>query len=415
MRVIQSFRHSIGDVPLLFVGLAMGAFGVAMVYSAGQLDVPSRIVAGLWRMQLVWLAIALGAFLLVTRIQARWYEWVAIPAYVVAVLLLVLTLAIGGGQGTAASQKSWIFVGPVAIQTAQFASIATILMLARMMGSWREPPATVWALWKPIAIVGVPLLLIMAQPDLGTGMVQIAILLAAMYWAGVPLGLLFMLLSPALALFLAFQGWMFSVYMLLLIAFLYLYRARLSEWIAVLGANLAAGAIAVPLWNSLAPYQQARLLVFIDPSIDPRGSGWHVIQSKVAIGSGGLFGKGWTLGTQKRLAFLPEQHTDFIFSVVGEELGFLFGAVPVLLAFAFILWRLARISERVTDPFAGIVVFGIFGAWFAHVLVNIGMTAGVMPIAGIPLPFLSYGGSFLLATFIALGMAERIAAEHGRT
>jgi rod shape determining protein RodA len=137
------------------------------------------------------------------------------------------------------------------------------------------------------------------------------------------------------------------------------------------------------------------------------------LQSRVAIGSGGLFGKGFTQGTQKRLAFLPEQHTDFINSVIGEEFGFV-GTVGVLLGFGFILWRLARIAEKSPDPFAGIVVFGIFGAWFAHVIVNVGMTAGVMPITGIPLPFLSYGGSFLLATYVALGMAQRIAAEHGK-
>ena len=139
----------------------------------------------------------------------------------------------------------------------------------------------------------------------------------------------------------------------------------------------------------------------------------HVIQSRVAIGSGGLLGKGYTLGTQKRLAFLPEQHTDFIFSVVGEEFGFV-GTMAVLAAFGFVLWRLAKIAERVADPFAGVVVFGIFGAWFAHIIVNIGMTVGVMPVTGIPLPFLSYGGSFLLATFVALGIAERIASEQGK-
>src|SRR5690606_21269498 len=163
----------------------------------------------------------------------------------------------------------------------------------------------------------------------------------------------------------------------------------------------------------LAPFQKNRLLVFLDPSIDPRGAGWHVIQSRVAIGSGGLFGKGFTQGTQKRLAFLPEQHTDFTFTVVGEEIGFI-GTAGVLFVFGLILWRMARIAEKVADPFAGIVVFGIFGAWFAHIVVNIGMTVGVMPITGIPLPFLSYGGSFLLASYLALGMAQRIAAEQGR-
>jgi rod shape determining protein RodA len=125
-----------------------------------------------------------------------------------------------------------------------------------------------------------------------------------------------------------------------------------------------------------------------------------------------MFGKGYTAGSQKRLAFLPEQHTDFIFAVIGEELGFI-GAALVVVVFGAILWRLARLAERTTDPFAGIVAFGIFGAWFTHILVNVGMTAGVMPITGIPLPFLSYGGSFLLATFIALGIAERVASEQG--
>ena len=138
-----------------------------------------------------------------------------------------------------------------------------------------------------------------------------------------------------------------------------------------------------------------------------------MIQSRVAIGSGGLFGKGFTQGTQKRLAFLPEQHTDFIFSVIGEETGFI-GTTLVLLAFGIILWRLVKVAERVADPFAGIVVFGIFGAWFAHILVNVGMTVGVMPVTGIPLPFLSYGGSFLLATFLALAIVQRIAAEQAR-
>lgn len=239
------------------------------------------------------------------------------------------------------------------------------------------------------------------------------VLIATLYWAGTSPALLFLLISPMVALFLAFMGWIFSVYMIALIAFVYFYRMELWEAVAVIGANLAAGTIAVPLWNSLEQYQKNRLLVFLDPSIDPRGSGYHVIQSRVAIGSGGVFGKGFTEGSQKRLAFLPEQHTDFIYAVIGEELGFIGGAL-VILAFGFILWRLARLAERLTDPFSGIVVIGILGAWFTHVLVNIGMTLGVMPITGIPLPFLSYGGSFLLATYLALGISQRVALEQGR-
>jgi rod shape determining protein RodA len=253
----------------------------------------------------------------------------------------------------------------------------------------------------------------MKQPDLVTAMVFGGVLLTTLFWGGVTLGMIFLLISPLPSLFLAIPSWMFSVYMLFLLAFLYIYRTYLGEAILVVTVNLAAGTIAVPLWNSLEDYQRNRFLVFRDPYIDPRGAGYQHIQSRVAIGSGGLVGKGFTQGSQKRLAFLPEQHTDFIYAVIGEEFGFI-GAAGVVLLFGLILWRLAKIAERLTDPFAGIVVFGILGAWFTHILVNVGMTIGVMPITGIPLPFLSYGGSFLLATYLALGVVERLASEQGR-
>ena len=187
-----------------------------------------------------------------------------------------------------------------------------------------------------------------------------------------------------------------------------LHRREGRIWLA----NVVAGAVALPLWNSLEPYQQNRFLVFLDPSVDPRGAGYNLIQSRVAIGSGGWFGKGFTEGTQKRLAFLPEQHTDFIFAVIGEEWGFL-GVAFVLVTFGLIFWRLVRIAERSSDPFASLVPFGLFGSWFAHVLVNTGMTVGIMPITGIPLPFLSYGGSFLLVNLMAVAIIQRVAAEAG--
>ena len=413
MALTDRIRAVFGDPLLFLLVVGLSAFGVAMVYSAGQLDVIDPAVLGAWRRQALWLGISVVALALVMRIEVKWFEWAAVPLYVIALATLVLTLIFGTGAGTAQGVKSWLRIGGFSVQPSQFANIATILMLGRLMGGWRETPQSMFALWKPIAVVVVPLLLVLAQPDLGTAMVFGAVLLATLYWAGTPAGVLFMLLSPILALFLAIQSWMFSAYMIGLIAFLYFYRVYLWEGTLVVVANLAAGTIALPLWNSLEPYQKARLQVFLDPTVDPRGAGWNVIQSRVAIGSGGLFGKGFTEGTQKRLAFLPEQHTDFIFSVIGEEWGFV-GTTVVLVTFALILWRLVRIAERVADPFAGIVVFGIFGAWFAHIVVNVGMTVGVMPVTGIPLPFLSYGGSFLLASFLALGMAQRIAAEQAR-
>lgn len=414
MGFAQRLRSWLGDPVLIMAVLVMSLFGAAMIYSAGQLDQPDPVVGRAWRQQLIWLTISIIVLAVTMQIPVRWLEWIAVPAYFLGLAVLAATLVIGTGAGTAASMKGWIRVGGFAVQPAQFANVATVLMLGRVMGSWRDLPQTVWGLWKPIAITIVPMLMILAQPDLGTAMVFGGVLLATLFWANTPLGIMFLLMSPVLGLAFAYVGtWIYSIYMILLCGFLWLYRARVSEWVVVLMLNVAMGTIAWPLWESLEPYQKARIVSFVDPSLDPRGSGYQVIQSKVAIGSGGIFGQGYLDGPHKRLRFLPEQQTDFIYAVIGEETG-LIGAGLVLVGYLIVLWRLIRLAERLPDPFAGIVVFGIAGAWFTHILVNVGMTLGVMPVTGIPLPFLSYGGSFLIASFIALGVAQRVALEQGR-
>jgi rod shape determining protein RodA len=238
------------------------------------------------------------------------------------------------------------------------------------------------------------------------------ILFAMLFWAGAPIALLLLVLSPVAALVLAFDITIWSWYIVGLIGALYLYRYRLflAESVAVVLANFAAGTIARPLWSSLAEYQRNRILVFLDPETDPRGAGYQLIQSMVAVGSGGLTGQGFTMGPQKRFDFLPEQHTDFIFSVVGEELGFR-GTVLAIAAFAYVLSRLVKMADQASDPFAGLVLLGIFGAWLVHVFVNIGMTIGLVPITGIPLPFVSYGGTFLFMSWVAVAIAVRVAHE----
>lgn len=414
MAIGRKLRALFGDPTLAIAVIGLTLYGIAMVYSAGVLDAPKPGVAHAWRAQVMWLVISLVAMAVVMRVQVRWIEWMAIPLYAIGILALIATLVIGTGQGTAEGTKSWLVFGPMHVQPSQFANLATILMLGKVMGGWREAPHSLWELWKPLAIIALPMMLVLAQPDLGTAMVFTGVMIATLYWAGTPVSIMFMLISPGLALFIAIKPWMFSLYMIGLIAWLYFYRAYMWEAVLVVTMNLLMGTVGGPLWGHLKDYQKKRLLVFLDPQIDPRGAGYNVIQSKVAIGSGGLYGKGFLHGTQKRLAFLPEQHTDFIFAVIGEEMGFLFGTLVVLGIYGIILWRLVKLAERLSDPFAGIVVFGIFGAWFTHIIVNVGMTVGIMPITGIPLPFLSYGGSFLLATFLALGVAQRVASEQGR-
>jgi rod shape determining protein RodA len=268
----------------------------------------------------------------------------------------------------------------------------------------------------PSAIVALPLGLVMLQPDLGTAQAFVGILFAVLFWAGTSVRLLLLLASPLPALILSYSTPVWSVYICAVVLALYLWRNEVffHESVAVVLANVAAGTIAQPLWNSLASYQQNRLLVFLDPQVDPRGAGYHLIQSKVAVGSGGIGGKGFTLGTQKRFDFLPEQHTDFIFSVVGEELGFI-GVTLALVAFGYVLSRLIRLAEAQQEPFAGLVLLGIFGAWLVHIFVNIGMTVGLVPVTGIPLPFVSYGGSFLLMSWVATAVAVRVAHDEMRT
>ena len=402
---------TLGDPVMFGVIITMTMFGIAMVYSAGVLDVPSTIVAGLWRTQLLWFALAMLVTPLILKVPVIWLEWASQPIYAVCVVLLVLTLFIGTGAGTAESVAGWINIGPIRIQPAEVAKIGVILMLARVLGAWREPPTTIWDLWKPIAVVIVPMALVMLQPDLGTALVFTSVMLAMLFWAGTPLSMLFLLASPVIGLFFSVNVYLWAAYFIILVGLVVLwYKPFLAEGVVILLANVVAGTVAQPLWNTLQPYQKNRFLVFLDPSIDPRGAGYNLIQSRVAIGSGGWFGKGFLDGSQKRLAFLPEQHTDFIFAVIGEEFGFI-GVAAILIGFGFIFWRLVRISELSPDNFASLVPFGLFGSWFAHVVINTGMTVGVMPITGIPLPFLSYGGSFLLVNLMAMAIIQRIAAE----
>ncbi|MEN9509257.1 MAG: rod shape determining protein, partial [Gemmatimonadota bacterium] len=305
------------DFPLLLLALALSAFGIAMVYSAGQVDAPTRFIQMLWQRQLAFLVVALVAAWVVTRGSVRLLEWTAWPLYAVSCTLLVLVLFIGTGAGTAASVKGWLSIGGVRIgQPAELAKLATTLMLARVLAAQRESIRSLVDLWRPLAVVGLPWLLVMRQPDLGTGIVFIGICFAMLFWAGVAWQLLVMLASPGISLILAFSTGVWGAWFLLLVALVLWYRPYLVEGVVVVVANVVTGVVAPLLWDALKPYQQKRLLVFLDPSIDMRGSGYHVTQSKVAIGSGGLFGQGFTLGSQKRLNFLPEQQTDFIFSVV---------------------------------------------------------------------------------------------------
>jgi rod shape determining protein RodA len=396
------------DRQLIAVTFALVLFGLATLYSAGQTDVPTR-AAGVWHRQFMWVGIGIVGAWVIFNVSLRVLEWIAPALYGFSLLMLCVVLAVGTGAGTAESSHSWISVGGHQIgQPSELAKVATVLMLARFLSGRKEPPRSLKDLIGPSLIVGVPCLLVLKQPDLGSAFVFVGIYFAMLFWAGVRPRMLFLLASPVISLLLAFNTLAWGIWMIIFVAIIVAWRPYVWDWVVFLTANVAMGAVAMPLWKRLAPYQQNRLLTFLNPEADPRAAGYHAIQSRVAIGSGGWFGTGYTQGPQKRLAFLPEQHTDFVFSVVGEELGFV-GVLIALGLFLMLFLVLLRIARRATDSFSSLTVFGIVGLFFTHVFENVGMTVNLMPITGIPLPLFSYGGSFFIICSLCLGLALRVA------
>lgn len=386
----------------LAVTLALG--GIALLYSASQTATGTD--AAYWQFQLIWLFVALVVYAVIGVLPMRWIEKITRPAYALSLVMLVAVLAFPAISGA----RSWIRFGAVGFQPSEFAKIATILVVAQWVARLKAPPHGLTALVAPALLVGIPATLTLLQPDLGTAIVYVLLLAALCFWAGTPPVVVFLLLSPLVSVLLTFSLPLWSLYVLALGGLLFLLRPPRSTWLYVGATNLLMGIVALPLWNQLAGYQKDRLLIFLQPESDPRGAGWNVIQSKVAIGSGGWFGKGFLEGTQKRLAFLPERHTDFIFSVLGEELGFL-GVLVAFALFGMLLLEGVRIAERNPDPYASTVAFGLVALIASHLAINTAMTVGMMPITGLPLPFVSKGGSFLVVCFAAVALWRKIWIE----
>ncbi len=396
------------DRPLLLAVAALILPGIATVYSAGQTDFPT-IAAGIWQRQMVWIAIGMVGAAVIFRVPHRLLESLTPFLYVASIALLLATLVFGTGAGTAAGSKSWIAIAGIRLgQPAELAKLATILMLARHLAGRRNQPRSAFDLLPSGIIVGIPLLLVGLQPDLGSALVFLGIFFSMLFWVGVSPWLLLLTASPIISLILAFSTGLWGAWIVLITVLLLWLRPYMLEALVMWGMNVVMGVVALRLWTGLAPYQQNRILSFLNPEVDPRATGWNVIQAKVAIGSGGLLGKGFLEGTQKRLAVLPSQHTDFIYPVLAEEFGFL-GVMVSLFLFAVFFFVLIRIARHAVDTFSCVVVAGIAGLMLTHVVVNVGMSVRLMPVTGIPLPFYSYGGSFMLICLLCIGLTLRVA------
>lgn len=317
-------------------------------------------------------------------------------------LLLVMIIGV-----TASGSQRWISFAGFNVQPSEFAKLGLIISLAGLLH--KNTASQLGGMIKALAITAIPWGLVFLQPDLGTSLVFGAITLGMLYWANANPGWLILLVSPAVSAILFniyIPAWLMWVALMGTVA-LWTLPWRWWGFLGALSINLVAGRLGQLFWNLLQDYQKDRLVLFLDPDKDPLGGGYHLIQSRIAIGAGQLWGQGLNQGTQTQLNFIPEQHTDFIFSAVGEELGFV-GGIIVLLAFWIVCLRLVIIAQNAKDNFGSLIVAGVLSMIIFQVLVNISMTIGLAPITGIPLPWMSYGRSALLTNFLAIGLAESV-------
>ncbi|MBN2364776.1 MAG: rod shape-determining protein RodA [Calditrichaeota bacterium] len=388
------------DYLLLISLTGLLVMGLLALYSTSHTGNGGGGTTNYFLKQLVWILIGLVLMFSVFWIPHKWIYAAAFPLYGISLFFLVLVIFVGKtGQGA----ERWIQMGPLSFQPSEFAKLATLLAVARFLYQGEKDPNQPVNFILAALFFVVPFLLIIRQPDLGTSMVFAAMALPVLYWAGLKLSNLFLIIMPFLIILGSFKFLTFLLLMAVLVIFLVYYKRSQLVIIANFFLNIAMGLLTPVLWNHLKPYQQNRIKIFLNPEVDPRGAGYQIIQSKVAFGSGGGMGKGFMEGSQTQLRFLPEQHTDFIYAVIGEEFGFL-GAMLGLSLFFLLLFRGIQIATIVRNRFNSIVAIGIVTIIAFHTVINIGMTVGLLPVTGLPLPFISYGGSSLITNMVMIGI-----------
>ncbi|MEM1367757.1 MAG: rod shape-determining protein RodA [Cyanobacteria bacterium P01_H01_bin.15] len=388
------------DWSLMCLVAGLTAFGGLMIYST---EIADNLSHG-WQH---WLFGGVGLFIAFAIATLRYdrllqWHWVI---YGLTNLSLIAVMVIGS---SAKGAQRWISIGGITIQPSEFAKIGVIITLAAVLHL--RPAKTLTGMFRALAITSVPWGLVFLQPDLGTSLAFGAIVMAMLFWSQANPGWLLLLASPvgsALLFNVYFPGWLLWSIAIVVTAWTTL-PWKIPAALGALGLCVGSGKLGSVFWNILKDYQKDRLILFLDPEQDPLGGGYHLIQSRIAIGAGELWGRGFSQGTQTQLNFIPEQHTDFIFSAVGEELGFV-GCIAVLIVFWLICLRLVAIALSSKDNFGSLLAIGVLAMVAFQTVVNISMTVGLAPITGLPLPWMSYGRSSLLTNFIALGLVESVA------
>lgn len=390
------------DLSIFLPVIGLIIFGLLAIYSS---TVNHPTASGNFQKQVIFVIISLFVFFVTFSLPLQSFKKFAIALYGVSIFFLIAVLVIGK---TVYGAKSWFGIGGFGFQPSELAKLGTILMLSYWLTYKNRDINNLKDIGVALLIGTFPVVLIMLEPDMGTSIVFLIITISLIFWSGISLFGLFVVLSPGIVTLASILGtYAFIVALLLVVAALFFFKKDLFNSITVFIINLSAGFFFDYIYRVLKPHQQKRIASFLDPSADPLGAGYNALQAKVAIGSGGFWGKGFLHGNQTQLRFIPEQWTDFIYCVIGEEFGYI-GSMIVILLFLIIFLRLFKLSATAKDRFSVLVTVGVLTLLFSHFALNIGMNVGVTPVIGLPLPFLSYGGSTQFINMVMIGIVLNI-------
>ena len=401
-------KTNISDAPwkILFLSLFLSLIGLITLNSISYQN--DSIIHNPFYKQLFFLLIALFGFSISFFTPKYIIHKYAFVIYGIGIVIVILPFFGSPHVGT----YRWLDIGlPFNFQPSEFSKIVSVIALSRYLSDHNLKIKQFGSIVLPIFICLVPAVIVLNQPDLGTALVMLSPVFPMLYWAGARPFYLFLLIAPILSILTAFNVILFSLWAMIIAIIIFYSRSKIIAGAGYFFGNIFFGLLARPIWDMLNTYQQNRVLTFIYPEKDPLGAAYQIIQSKTAIGSGGLFGKGWGDGTQTHLKFLPVQESDFILSVIGEELGFIIIAV-ILITFGYLFNSIIRNSFLSKDRFSSLILIGIGTILLAHVFVNTAMTVGLIPVKGLPLPFISAGGTFLITSYLMVGLIMRFSIAY---
>ena len=382
--------------PMVIPIIVLCIFGLVLLRSTS-----SQYGYSTFYKQLTWMTIGSTIFIFIQFIRLRIFNEYAYHLYVLLLISLLITylMPVRGGA------QRWIILGGFSIQPSEIGKLIVVFAIAKFLSDRKVDKNQLKTIILTLTIGLIPALLVLGQPDLGTSIIYIAMTFPMLYWIGIRPYYLFLFMAPIISMISSYSITSFYIWMFILVVVLFLSQPSIREASIVFIINICSGLLSIIAYENLQPHQKDRLLVLLDPYIAPLKEGFQVIQSMVSIGSGGILGKGFASGTQTQLKILPVRDTDFIVSVAGEEFG-LFGIIYILLFFSIFIYWVTEYLRKINNDFSSLTLVGILAILFVHLIVNMGMTVGLFPVTGLPAPFLSYGGTFLLTCMIMIGIVN---------